>query len=32
MEHDHFIKTYDDVLDKNLIKNIMDSSRDVDWE
>lgn len=32
MEHDHFIKIYDDVLDKNLIKNIMDSSRDVDWE
>lgn len=32
MEHDHYIRTYDNVLDANLIKNIMESSRDVEWE
>ena len=32
MEHDRYVRVYENILDDNLVKNIMDLQRDVDWE
>ena len=31
MEHDRYVRVYENILDDNLVKNIMDLQRDVDW-
>ena len=32
MEHDPYIKVYDDALDINVTKNILELSKDIQWE